>query len=176
MFFWFKCLPSHYRITYNMYIYIYIWVALYVCNLFYLAFFSTQQQFACSIRLLLQTTSICFYLVKLRLGSYYLFYILFIYSETNQSQVLEKHVKMVENKKNITEVNGKKVIFQFYLLLCHVAPLYITMSQVCWMYRQGRCRFGRKCKMFHDSDLRDNFLRSMVKFVRNTSYAVLISF
>ena len=31
------------------------------------------------------------------------------FSEVRQKEVLEKHVKMVENKQNITEVNGKKV-------------------------------------------------------------------
>ena len=33
--------------------------------------------------------------------------------------------------------------------------------KVCWMYRQGRCRFGRRCKMFHDSELRDSLLTSI---------------
>lgn len=54
--------------------------------------------------------------------------------QDDKNKVLEQHVKMVTNSKSINgKVNGKKV---------------------CWMYRRGRCRLGKKCKMYHDSELR----------------------
>lgn len=46
--------------------------------------------------------------------------------------VLEKHVKMTENPKDVLEINGKKI---------------------CWNYRKGRCKFGHNCKYAHDSDI-----------------------
>lgn len=58
--------------------------------------------------------------------------------EENKAKVLEQHVKMVDNTKNVT-VNGK-----------------VNGKAVCWMYRRGRCRLGKKCKMYHDSELRDS--------------------
>uniref|UniRef100_A0A1B6E8B4 C3H1-type domain-containing protein n=2 Tax=Clastoptera arizonana TaxID=38151 RepID=A0A1B6E8B4_9HEMI len=56
----------------------------------------------------------------------------FIEAENAKSAILEKHVKMIPSKNNITHINGK---------------------QICWMYRKGRCRFGHNCKFAHDSDL-----------------------
>lgn len=53
-------------------------------------------------------------------------------AETSKEAVLQKHVKMVENKDNIITINGKKI---------------------CWNYRKGRCRFGHNCKFAHDSDI-----------------------
>lgn len=56
----------------------------------------------------------------------------YLEAERAKSAVLEKHVKMVPSKDNITKVNGKNI---------------------CWMNRKGRCRFGNKCKFAHDSEL-----------------------
>ncbi|XP_039268508.2 uncharacterized protein LOC120343406 [Styela clava] len=54
--------------------------------------------------------------------------------QDDKNKILEQHVKMVTNSKSTNgKVNGKKV---------------------CWMYRRGRCRLGKKCKMYHDSELR----------------------
>ncbi|XP_078487057.1 uncharacterized protein LOC100177538 [Ciona intestinalis] len=55
-------------------------------------------------------------------------------AEQEDREVLEHHVTMVESKDKVTNVGGRKV---------------------CWMYRKGRCRFGKKCQMFHDSELRE---------------------
>lgn len=46
--------------------------------------------------------------------------------------MLEKHVKLSENPKDVVEINGKKI---------------------CFNYRKGRCKFGHNCKYAHDSDL-----------------------
>ncbi|XP_046681133.1 uncharacterized protein LOC124367948 [Homalodisca vitripennis] len=56
----------------------------------------------------------------------------FVEEENAKSAILEKHVKMIPAKDDITQINGK---------------------QICWMYRKGRCRFGHNCKFAHDSDL-----------------------
>lgn len=56
----------------------------------------------------------------------------FVEEEIAKSAILEKHVKMIPAKDDITQINGK---------------------QICWMYRKGRCRFGHNCKFAHDSDL-----------------------
>ncbi|XP_076821027.1 uncharacterized protein LOC143466256 isoform X1 [Clavelina lepadiformis] len=74
-------------------------------------------------------------------------------SETYKNEaVLEKHVKMVENKQNLSQVNGK---------------------QVCWMFRRGKCRFGKNCNMFHDSDLRSNFIdEKKISTEKNTAEGV----
>ncbi|XP_054271469.1 uncharacterized protein LOC128992085 [Macrosteles quadrilineatus] len=56
----------------------------------------------------------------------------FAEEEIAKSAILEKHVKMIPAKEDITQINGK---------------------QICWMYRKGRCRFGHNCKFAHDSDL-----------------------
>lgn len=56
----------------------------------------------------------------------------FVEEENAKSAILEKHVKMIPAKEDITQINGK---------------------QICWMYRKGRCRFGHNCKYAHDSDL-----------------------
>lgn len=56
----------------------------------------------------------------------------FVEAENAKSAILEKHVKMIPSKNDITHINGK---------------------QICWMYRKGRCRFGHNCKFAHDSDL-----------------------
>lgn len=56
----------------------------------------------------------------------------YLEAERAKSAVLEKHVKMVPAKDNVTKVNGKNI---------------------CWMNRKGRCRFGNKCKFAHDSEL-----------------------
>lgn len=53
-------------------------------------------------------------------------------AETSKVALLQKHVKMVENKDNVITINGKKI---------------------CWNYRKGRCRFGHNCKFAHDSDI-----------------------
>lgn len=39
---------------------------------------------------------------------------------------------MTENPKDVLEINGKKI---------------------CWNYRKGRCKFGHNCKYAHDSDI-----------------------
>lgn len=53
-------------------------------------------------------------------------------AESSKEAVLQKHVKMVENKNNTIIINGKKI---------------------CWNYRKGKCRFGHNCKFAHDSDI-----------------------
>ncbi|XP_071521020.1 uncharacterized protein [Panulirus ornatus] len=53
-------------------------------------------------------------------------------AQEDKKLVLEKHVKMTENPKDVMEINGKKI---------------------CWNYRKGRCKFGHKCKYAHDSDI-----------------------
>jgi len=58
----------------------------------------------------------------------------YLEAERANSAVLEKHVKMVPSKHNLTKVNGKNI---------------------CWMNKKGRCRFGNKCKFAHDSELFD---------------------
>ena len=52
-----------------------------------------------------------------------------------KTAVLEKHIKMTCNTKDVNEINGKKI---------------------CWNYRKGRCKFGHNCKYAHDSDLLNN--------------------
>merc|ERR1712150_171422 len=54
--------------------------------------------------------------------------------DVERSKVLEQHVKMVQNiTKTTSTVNGQ---------------------QVCALYsKRGRCRFGKNCKFFHDSQL-----------------------
>ncbi|XP_075219988.1 uncharacterized protein LOC142323721 isoform X2 [Lycorma delicatula] len=56
----------------------------------------------------------------------------FIEAENAKEAILEKHVKMIPAKDDLTNINGKKI---------------------CWMYRKGRCRFGHNCKYAHDSDV-----------------------
>ncbi|KAK3877054.1 hypothetical protein Pcinc_018212 [Petrolisthes cinctipes] len=53
-------------------------------------------------------------------------------AQEEKKTVLEKHVKMTDNPKDVLEINGKKI---------------------CWNYRKGRCKFGHKCKYAHDSDI-----------------------
>lgn len=53
-------------------------------------------------------------------------------AQEDKKTVLEKHVKMTENPKDVLEINGKKI---------------------CWNYRKGRCKFGHNCKYAHDSDI-----------------------
>ncbi|KAG7173786.1 uncharacterized protein LOC121860086 [Homarus americanus] len=53
-------------------------------------------------------------------------------AQEDKKMVLEKHVKMTENPKDVLEINGKKI---------------------CWNYRKGRCKFGHNCKFAHDSDI-----------------------
>ncbi|XP_069166980.1 uncharacterized protein [Procambarus clarkii] len=53
-------------------------------------------------------------------------------AQEDKKLVLEKHVKMTENPKDVLEINGKKI---------------------CWNYRKGRCKFGHNCKFAHDSDI-----------------------
>lgn len=53
-------------------------------------------------------------------------------AQEDKKLVLEKHVKMTENPKDVLEINGKKI---------------------CWNYRKGRCKFGHNCKYAHDSDI-----------------------
>ncbi|XP_047484877.1 zinc finger CCCH domain-containing protein 8-like [Penaeus chinensis] len=53
-------------------------------------------------------------------------------AQEDKKLVLEKHVKMTDNPKDVMEINGKKI---------------------CWNYRKGRCKFGHKCKFAHDSDI-----------------------
>ncbi|XP_066145003.1 uncharacterized protein [Euwallacea fornicatus] len=55
----------------------------------------------------------------------------FLVAENEKEAILERHVKM-SNNKNVGIINGKKI---------------------CWNYRKGRCRFGHKCKYAHDSDI-----------------------
>lgn len=55
--------------------------------------------------------------------------------DEEKTRALERHVKMVNNSKS-TPLNGK-----------------INGKKVCWMYRRGRCRLGKKCQMYHDSEL-----------------------
>ncbi|XP_066253011.1 uncharacterized protein [Euwallacea similis] len=55
----------------------------------------------------------------------------FLVAENEKEAILEKHVKM-SNNKNVGIINGKKI---------------------CWNYRKGRCRFGHNCKYAHDSDI-----------------------
>ncbi|XP_064460387.1 uncharacterized protein LOC135370537 [Ornithodoros turicata] len=52
--------------------------------------------------------------------------------ENVQSAIFERHVKMTVPVSQQTQVEGKKI---------------------CWNYRKGRCRFGHNCKYFHDSDV-----------------------
>lgn len=59
----------------------------------------------------------------------------FTEEEQKKEAVLQKHVKMIENKEAMRVINGVKV---------------------CWNYRKGRCRFGHKCKYAHDSDVQIN--------------------
>ncbi|XP_022194218.2 uncharacterized protein LOC111051905 [Nilaparvata lugens] len=56
----------------------------------------------------------------------------FVEEENAKEAILEKHVKMIPAKSDVTNINGKKI---------------------CWMYRKGRCRFGHNCRYAHDSDL-----------------------
>ncbi|MCL4130541.1 UNVERIFIED_CONTAM: hypothetical protein GTU68_034722, partial [Idotea baltica] len=60
------------------------------------------------------------------------FYNPFKKEQEAKKSVLEKHVKLTTNPKDVLEINGKKI---------------------CWNYRKGRCKFGHKCKYAHDSDL-----------------------
>ncbi|KAB7498464.1 hypothetical protein Anas_02845 [Armadillidium nasatum] len=60
------------------------------------------------------------------------FYNPFQKDQEAKTTVLEKHVKLTNNPKDVVEINGKKI---------------------CWNYRKGRCKFGHKCKYAHDSDL-----------------------
>ncbi|KAK7066456.1 hypothetical protein SK128_011640 [Halocaridina rubra] len=53
-------------------------------------------------------------------------------AQEDKKLLLEKHVKMTENPRDVLEINGKKI---------------------CWNYRKGRCKFGHKCKYAHDSDI-----------------------
>lgn len=52
--------------------------------------------------------------------------------------MLEKHVKLTDNPKDVVEINGRKI---------------------CYNYRKGRCKFGHKCKYAHDSDLSVNAVK-----------------
>ncbi|XP_068218159.1 uncharacterized protein [Palaemon carinicauda] len=60
------------------------------------------------------------------------FYNPFQKAQEDKKLLLEKHVKMTENPKDVVEINGKKI---------------------CWNYRKGRCKFGHNCKYAHDSDV-----------------------
>ncbi|XP_076030578.1 uncharacterized protein LOC143018896 [Oratosquilla oratoria] len=60
------------------------------------------------------------------------FYNPFQLEQQAKKTALEKHVKMTQNPKDVKEINGKRI---------------------CWNYRKGRCKFGHKCKYAHDSDL-----------------------
>merc|ERR1739838_108177 len=61
------------------------------------------------------------------------FYNPFHEEQQEKKSILEKHVKMTDNPKDVIEINGKKI---------------------CWNYRKkGRCRFGSKCKYGHDTEL-----------------------
>uniref|UniRef100_A0A0A9WIB6 Pharynx and intestine in excess protein 1 n=1 Tax=Lygus hesperus TaxID=30085 RepID=A0A0A9WIB6_LYGHE len=50
----------------------------------------------------------------------------FLEAENAKLTVLEKHVKMVP------QTNGKE------------------HKKICWMFKKGNCRFGKKCKFLHD--------------------------
>lgn len=66
------------------------------------------------------------------------FYNPFKKDQEAKNSLLERHVKLSTNPKDVLEINGKKI---------------------CWNYRKGRCKFGHKCKYIHDSDIiRDNFV------------------
>lgn len=56
----------------------------------------------------------------------------YIQAENEKQAILEKHVKMVNTKDSVQQINGKKI---------------------CWNYRKGKCRFGHNCMYAHDSDL-----------------------
>ncbi|CAL4165770.1 unnamed protein product, partial [Meganyctiphanes norvegica] len=61
------------------------------------------------------------------------FYNPFHEEQKEKNSILEKHVKMTENPKDVIVINGKRI---------------------CWTYRKkGRCRFGRNCKFAHDTEL-----------------------
>jgi len=61
------------------------------------------------------------------------FYNPFLKEQEAKQRVLEKHVKLSENPRDVLQINGKKM---------------------CAAYRaKGRCRFGHNCKFAHDSDL-----------------------
>lgn len=60
------------------------------------------------------------------------FYNPFQKEQEAKKSMLEKHVKLSDNPKNVFEINGKKM---------------------CINYRKGRCKFGHNCKFAHDSDL-----------------------
>lgn len=60
------------------------------------------------------------------------FYNPFLKEQEDKNRILEKHVKLTTNTKDVIEINGKKI---------------------CWNYRKGKCRFGHNCKYAHDSDL-----------------------
>ena len=60
------------------------------------------------------------------------FYNPFQKAQEDKKLLLEKHVKMTDNPKDVLEINGKKI---------------------CWNYRKGRCKFGHNCKYAHDSDI-----------------------
>ncbi|KAK9504644.1 hypothetical protein O3M35_010931 [Rhynocoris fuscipes] len=53
----------------------------------------------------------------------------YLEAENAQFAVLEKHVKMVPQNNN-TKSNKK----------------------ICWMFKKGKCRFGKKCKFSHAED------------------------
>lgn len=60
------------------------------------------------------------------------FYNPFQKEQEAKKQMLEKHVKLSDNPKDVVEINGRKI---------------------CFNYRKGRCKFGHNCKYAHDSDL-----------------------
>ncbi|KAA0202093.1 hypothetical protein HAZT_HAZT008483 [Hyalella azteca] len=60
------------------------------------------------------------------------FYNPFHQEQEAKKSMLEKHVKLTNNPKDVLEINGRKI---------------------CFNYRKGRCKFGHNCKYAHDSDL-----------------------
>ncbi|KAF2365077.1 Zinc finger CCCH-type [Trinorchestia longiramus] len=66
------------------------------------------------------------------------FYNPFHQEQEAKKSMLEKHVKLTDNPKDVVEINGKKI---------------------CYNYRKGRCKFGHKCKYAHDSDLSSDAIK-----------------
>ncbi|XP_038054860.1 uncharacterized protein LOC119727040 isoform X2 [Patiria miniata] len=54
-------------------------------------------------------------------------------AEQHKLSILEQHVKLTSAQGKEAELGGKK--------------------KICWKFRNGRCRFGHKCKFAHDSDV-----------------------
>ncbi|XP_071790189.1 uncharacterized protein [Asterias amurensis] len=54
-------------------------------------------------------------------------------AEQHKLSILEQHVKLTSAQTKEAELGGKK--------------------KICWKFRNGRCRFGHKCKFAHDSDV-----------------------